>query len=465
MTLRCRTAWPVGLGLALASQWLGGCRHDDDGGAAQGESTGSDDGADSTTGDPAAPSYWQDAAPILFEHCGQCHRDGGIAPFVIDDYAQAAAWAEASAMAVSERTMPPWLVTDDGSCGEFRDSRALSQADIDTLVAWAAAGAPEGTPRDDLQQTAPPSLAQAIDLDTPAFVPVAEGTPWAEADEYRCFVVDAGADVDRVITAYEVVPGNDALTHHVLLFDLDPTLEVGPGQTNADVIAALDAESPDRDGWPCFGASGDGTAPSGVPVAWAPGQGVMRFPDGVGYPLASGTMLVAQVHYNLAAADDEVEPFTTRVRLQTRDTVERPLVANLIDPFLGTLASPTPASLAPGEAAVQYSWQASVAELAGPVAGLDVYGVLPHMHARGVSQRFDVVHADGSRTCGLDVPRWDIAWQLFYFFQQPLRLQPDDVVEVTCTYDTRDASEPVMPGWGSSSEMCLLGVYAAPVLP
>lgn len=455
----------MGLGLALASQWLGGCRHDDDEGAlADGSSTGADDGT-TTTGEADAPDYWRDAAPILFEHCGQCHTEGGIAPFRVDDYGEAAAWAEASAMAVTERTMPPWLVTDDGSCGEFRDSRALPQADIDTLVAWAAAGAPEGTPRDDLQLAAPQSLTDAKDLDTPAFVPVAEGTPWAEADEYRCFVVDSGAEVDRVITAYEVVPGNAALTHHVLLFDLDPSFEVAPGQTNADVIAALDADSPDRAGWPCFGASGDGTAPGGVPVAWAPGQGVMRFPDDVGYPVAAGAMLVAQVHYNLAAADGEVAPFATRVRLETRDAVERPLVANLVDPFLGTLGSPTPASLAPGQAAVQYSWQLSVADLAGPVAGVDLYGVLPHMHAHGVSQRFDVVHADGSRTCGLDVPRWDIAWQLFYFFQQPLRLQADDIVEVTCTYDTRDASEPVMPGWGSSSEMCLLGLYAAPVLP
>ncbi|MFO0635128.1 MAG: hypothetical protein U0168_19965 [Nannocystaceae bacterium] len=140
----------MGLGLALASQWLGGCRHDDDEGAlADGSSTGADDGT-TTTGEADAPDYWRDAAPILFEHCGQCHTEGGIAPFRVDDYGEAAAWAEASAMAVTERTMPPWLVTDDGSCGEFRDSRALPQADIDTLVAWAAAGAPEGTPRDDL---------------------------------------------------------------------------------------------------------------------------------------------------------------------------------------------------------------------------------------------------------------------------------------------------------------------------
>jgi hypothetical protein len=33
-------------------------------------------------------------------------------------------------------------------------------------------------------------------------------------------------------------------------------------------------------------------------------------------------------------------------------------------------------------------------------------------------------------------------------------------VEVTCTYDTRDATEPILGGWGTGNEMCLMGMIA-----
>src|SRR5690606_29482673 len=63
--------------------------------------------------EPRAITYWQDVAPIYFEHCVGCHREGGIGPFVLDDYPSAAGWASTSATAVENRVMPPWLVTDD----------------------------------------------------------------------------------------------------------------------------------------------------------------------------------------------------------------------------------------------------------------------------------------------------------------------------------------------------------------
>ena len=72
------------------------------------------------------------------------------------------------------------------------------------------------------------------------------------------------------------------------------------------------------------------------------------------------------------------------------------------------------------------------------------------------------MHDDGSETCGVDVPRWDFAWQLYYFYEQPVRLGPGDRIRVTCTFDTRGATEPVMPGWGTGDEMCLLGVFFVP---
>jgi hypothetical protein len=459
--LHCRTAWPLALILCALAASMGGCR-DDDGDDDVADDSGSS-GADTTGGGDDVPRFWQDVAPIYYEQCVGCHRAGGVAPFVLDDYATAKIWAGASATAVAERTMPPWLATDDGTCGSFVGSRALPESSIDTIVAWAAGGAPEGTVRDDLVLPAADTLADAVDLQTPAFAPVAEGTDYASTDEYRCFILDPAVAADSVMTGYEVIPGNDALVHHVLVFDLDPTLEVPGGQTNAEVIAALDAESPDREGWPCFGAAGDGTAPGGVPVSWAPGQGVTRYPAGTGYRIAEGSVLVAQIHYNLASVVGDAPPVSTTVRASFTDAVEREGFFELPDPFLDSLFEGDPAQLAPGEEAVEYTWELDVDDLLGGVLpGLDLYGVLPHMHGYGRSLRFDVVHGDGSEQCGIDVPRWDFDWQLYYFYAEPIRLGPGDRVRVTCTYDTRSATEAVLPGWGTGNEMCLLGAFMVP---
>ena len=51
--------------------------------------------------------------------------------------------------------------------------------------------------------------------------------------------------------------------------------------TNADAMAALDEESPDEPGWPCYGSAGEGVWVEGVPITWAPGTGATRFPEGV----------------------------------------------------------------------------------------------------------------------------------------------------------------------------------------
>lgn len=449
--------------ILLTSILAAACRDRDNDDAAA-DSGSSSDG--STTGDALAPTFWQDVAPIYFTSCVQCHSQGGIAPFALDDYATAKAWASASAMAVADRTMPPWLVTDDASCGTFADSRALPPEAIDMIVAWSDAGAPEGTVRDDLVVVAPESLAGGtiVDLATPAFVPVAEGSVYAETDEYRCFVIDDGLATDALLTGYEVVPGNDALVHHVLVFTVDPTLDTGGGETNASRIAALDAESPDRAGWPCFGATGEGTEPSGVPVSWAPGQGITDYPEDTGVRVLAGEMLVAQIHYNLAGAGDDVPAVSTTVRLRSADQVEREGFFDLPDPFLDTLFSETPATLEPGQEAVDYTWELEMDPLLGGygIPALDLYGVLPHMHAMGRSLRFDVVHADGSEDCGAEVKSWDFDWQLYYFYETPIRLGAGDRVRVTCTFDTREATEPVLPGWGTDNEMCLLGVYLVP---
>jgi len=415
------------------------------------------------TGGGSAMTFWDDVAPLYFDNCVTCHRDGGIAPFALDNYADAVTWAAASQLAISERSMPPWLATSDGSCGEFADSRALSAEAIDTITQWAESDQLEGAPRDDLQTPQSSELEGATDYTTPNFMPEIVGGPLAEFDEYRCFLIEPGHATDGFLTGYDVIPGNDAILHHVLGFVLDPEEVNDDGVPNAQRLATLDAESPDRAGWPCFEGAGDATEDDSLPIAWAPGQGAVEFPHGTGVPVGQGDMIVAQVHYNLADPANVGSSDQTQIRIRFEEEIETPTDMFLPDLFLETLFEDEPAALPPGEESVEYTWEIPVSWLIGD-SGLDelhLYGVLPHMHEFGQRIRLDVKTDDGE-TCAVDVPAWDFNWQLMYFYEDPIVLTADQTLSVTCDYNTLNAEGPVTPGWGTQNEMCLMGMLLGP---
>ena len=297
-----------------------------------------------------APTFFTDLKPILEAKCTRCHQAGGIGPMRLDDYATAKANAGAIAAAVESGSMPPFFVKHDGTCGDFRAAEALTDAEKATIASWASSGAVEGAPQ---AFTLPPlpHLEAAHELQTPLFKPEVQGGPLAAFDEYRCFALPHGVDHDAFLTGYEVLPGDARVIHHVIGFLIDPAKLSNDGMhTNGAVMQALDDESPDRAGWPCFGRADD----QGVlgidasPVDWAPGQGIVDYPAGMGVPLKKDHVVVVQVHYNLVDPAARGTSDSTKLRLRTADSVERKLVFLLPDGFLQTLFGPTPAQLPPG---------------------------------------------------------------------------------------------------------------------
>jgi hypothetical protein len=425
--------------------------------------TGSGDGDGDGDGDTqAAITYWQDVAPIYYETCVSCHRDGGIGPFTLDDYESAAVWAPASAMAVENRVMPPWLVTDDGTCNSWQHSPVLSQEQIDTILAWVDDGAPEGTPRDDLTHPEHEVLSDTIALTTPEFIPEPEGGFLSAHDEYRCFLIDPELEQDTYMTGYQVTPGNDALVHHVLAIPVDPNLVVDNGLTNMQVMQALDDESPDRLGWSCFGLAGDGVNPEGIPVSWAPGQGPVRLPADSGFLLAAGDLMVVQVHYNMFDTSLIGQSDSTTVELQLADEVAREGLFDVPDGLLATMFDGAPYAIPAGDPAHEFTWRLPADWYIGwqGSESLELWGFFPHMHAYGTSLTARVFDENGQELgCVGEVPRWDFGWQIYYFMEQPIVLEPGYEIEVTCTYDTTDAPTDLFPGWGTFNEMCLMGMY------
>jgi hypothetical protein len=400
-------------------------------------------------------TFWQDVAPIYNDKCVRCHQEGGIAPFRLDDYAD----AQANAALEKERTaageMPPYFMVHDGSCQTFVDDTTLTDHQKAVIAAWVDQGTPEGTP---VMLTLPPqpTLAGAVDLATPLFAPVAQGGQLAEFDEYRCFAMDAPIASDSYLTGYAVTPGDASIVHHVLAFVVDPQTPGHDGRTNAAIMQALDDASPDRLGWPCFGGAGDNIEESGLPVTWAPGQGIVEYPTGMGAPIKTTDKLVIQIHYNLADPAAAGKTDSTTVHLRFADTVSREIAFALPDGLLDTLSNATPDTLPPGMADVSYSWTRGGRDLGIPGGTtVDLVGVMPHMHGRGIRQQMRIGSSASNLSCASHLENWDFHWQEFYFYKTPVKMSASSQVQVTCEYDTRADTAPVQPGWGTRNEMCL----------
>jgi hypothetical protein len=93
-------------------------------------------------------TFTKDVAPILQEKCQQCHQPNSIAPMSLITYEDARPWARSMKQRVITRQMPPWHIDMSVGVHEFKNDMSLTDAQIDTIVRWVDAGAPEGDPKD-----------------------------------------------------------------------------------------------------------------------------------------------------------------------------------------------------------------------------------------------------------------------------------------------------------------------------
>jgi hypothetical protein len=78
-----------------------------------------------------SPNWADDVANILYGKCTNCHHPGGIAPFSLITYNDAANVAPNIQNAVTMRRMPPW--PPDTAYTRFAHERALTQQEITTI--------------------------------------------------------------------------------------------------------------------------------------------------------------------------------------------------------------------------------------------------------------------------------------------------------------------------------------------
>jgi hypothetical protein len=310
-------------------------------------------------------------------------------------YDEVAGWAETIAEVIQDNRMPPWHANPDH--GKFANARNLPEDEKRVLLDWVKTGAPEGD-RGDLpppksftngwQLPREPDLVVSM-RDKPYDVP-ASGTV-----RYQYFVVDPKLAEDKWVCAAEIQPGERSVVHHVLVF------------------AKTESEMRKFDGEGAFLA------------AYVPGFLPQQYPTGMAKLLPAGAKLVFQVHYtpNGKATQD-----TSRIGLLFADenSVTHAVMTSEARKTAGLIIPPNAAD--------------SRHEASSPKSPVDVQllNLMPHMHVRGKSFRYELHSADGRKETVLDVPRYDFNWQTSYQLAEPLSIPAGSSLHVVAHYDNSE---------------------------
>jgi mono/diheme cytochrome c family protein len=376
------------------------------------------------------PTFAKDVAPIFYDNCVTCHRPNHLAPMSLISYEDARPWARAVKSKVLAGEMPPFFA--DTSVRAYKNDTSLTQHEIDTIAAWVDGGAPRGNDAD-LPEV--PQFAEGWSIGEPdliftmlePFEVPADGTV-----PYSYVTVPTNLKQDVWISAYEFVPGDRRVLHHVIA----QVMEDDGKSATGEVLLTRD---------------GDRTRAEGATVGgYVPNRLGTVYPAGVASRLPAGADIEAQMHYTTIG-----KPVTDRsswgvVLAAEPDSMRRAGGGQVINPMF---------RIEPGNPSFEVTASRKISE--------DTYlsSMMPHMHVRGKSAKFIIKFPDGREEVALSVPNYDFNWQLNYQLEEPIFMPAGSELQAVFTYDNstnnRHNPDPTAEvRWGDQTwEEMMLGYY------
>lgn len=384
-------------------------------------------------------NWANDIAPILYENCAKCHRDGGLGHFSLIGYANAFSNRFQMQEETTAKRMPPWK--PDPSYRSYAHENRLSDAEIQRISDWVDGGAVSG----DLSQAPPdPVFNDDSEVGMPDHVLM---TPFytvtATDDEYRCFVIPNGLNQVSYLRGLEALPGNHEVVHHILIYE-DTT-----GQAKL-----LDAETPNEPGYVNFG--GPGVNGARLVGAWVPGARTILTPPFMGVKLKPGADLIVQMHYPKG-----VTGMSDQTRLNFFFT---PSNQGIREIKLTPILNHSPLSLENGPLNIPPNEIKTYHAKFTLPQNVSVISVAPHMHNIGRNIVCFGVTLQNDTIPLIRINDWDFHWQGGYFFQQVQKLPIGTKLHAYATYDNTEdnPNQPSFPpntvtqGESTTDEMMLV---------
>ncbi len=380
-------------------------------------------GGAATASAQTAPTFTKDVAPILQRKCEACHRPDSIAPMSLVTYQEARPWARSIKARITEHSMPPFQIDRTVGVTKFKNDESLSDAELQTIVKWVDAGAPQGDAKDMPPPVAWPddqgwNFAKAFGQAAPDLVITSHSftMPAQAQDAWDERVTDSGITEPRWVRAIEIRPSSvkgRKITHHA--------------------IAYLQQDDPD--------APATGFLP--VPfMEWAVGkQGELMRPD-TGKLLLPGSKFRWDIHYSQAG-----EEITSNVEMgiyfypKGQEPKHRNNLS-LVPAALGTLDI-RPNSITVSEGFFPLRDNARIESFQ------------PHMHLRGKAMMVEAVLPTGQRQVLSNVDNFNFNWMTTFVYADdaaPL-LPKGTLLKVTAWHDNTSAKksnpDPTQwVGWG-----------------
>jgi hypothetical protein len=352
-----------------------------------------------------APTFNKDVLPILQKNCQGCHRPGEVAPMSLISYKDARPWAKAIKVAVVTQKMPPWFA----DYGHFANDRTLSPKDVDTLVAWANNGAPEGDAKDAPAPLTFPEGWQIkpdmiIEMPKPFHVK-ATGTV-----NYQNIRVKVNFPEDTWVVAAEMRAGNPKVVHHMR------AIVCPPG--SSWMAKAVYGEAYEE-GSEAMGGAKEGSDLLGK---FNPGLGAQRFDvDGAAKFVPKGSDIVFNIHYT--AVGTEQDDLSKVGLVFAKQTPKRRYWMSPGTPAAFNLVIP------PGAEDAEV-----VSEVTVGVDHAELAYIQPHMHLRGKDYELRAIYPTGE-TQEIFKGRWNFDWQVGYQLEKPLPLPKGTRLVAVAHYD------------------------------
>ncbi len=382
---------------------------------------------------PAQNPEWKDVASIFFNRCTSCHHPGGNPQPIYTTYTQTYPWVASIQSDLNNNIMPPW--PPDTTYTRFQHERIITPAEKAAILNWINTGATKG---DTTLAPPAPTYPQYQLFGTPTMIlQIPTFTSNASSqDAYNCFAIPSGLTQDRILRAYEIVPGNMNIVHHVVV-NVDTT-----GTVSSDLSGNCYTEP----GQFSIGGYAPGSAPTIFP-GYAPLKAGIR--------IKAGSKIILQIHYPVGTAG-QVD--STKIRMYFY-----PVNATGIRPIYVTVPLQNWTMWIPANTSATYTAKYPSGNNTLPLA-LSMYATFPHSHKICTKITNYAYRTSPPDTIPLvRINRWDFNWQGYYIYHKLVKVPNGYKLFSTHFYDntTNNPNNPnpqlVSAGTSTTDEMLFDG--------
>lgn len=332
------------------------------------------------------PTFNKEIVRIFQHRCQSCHYPSApFAPMALVDYRQTRPWAKSIKRQVGSKAMPPWHA--DSSNREFDNDISLSQQEIDTIVQWVDARAPQGNPAD-----LPPMktvergwqigepdvvLDMGVDFDVPAIGTI----------PLQYFRIDTDFGEDKWLSALEARPGDPSVVRQIVIYVQNP-----------------------KEGLPVPDGGPLGNGRLGI---YSRGYTRSVFKEGEGKLIKRGAKIIFQVLYTPKGTEATDRSY---VGLKFH---REPVRKHVITRAIAETGFEIPPHVPDFRIYAIYEFSQDVT----------ILNMRPLMHYRGEQFVYIAHYADGRNEVILFVDRYDYDWQTTYYPKEPIQLPAGTILE------------------------------------